>query len=328
MTIYADQNADNWSDSLDSLLFAYRTSYCASTGFSPFELLFGRKPVLPAQLAYDLNPHQLDEEKSRNISVSSSMVKAMRFANQQQSKIAAANKARRDVGRVDVAFHSGDMVWKYDKAYAAGDGTSKLQYRFSGPYVVRRRSSWSPNLYHITHISKRVSTTCNVDLLVLVKNDCEDIGPPLGAPQSFPHEGFLHLGDMVAIIRPTTFNTLGKVPFLLGRISSIHQEGKLTVWWYGNDSNNIRGAIKPGWVAGPNTINRYFGTRRCPRHYRLCSEFTGTAIHRYAIIGNPFKLTTSGMVPRATLTEISRDTRVPWSLPERDLVMCMAIQRR
>jgi hypothetical protein len=79
--------------------------------FSPFELLFGRKPVLPAQLAYDLNPVNWTKKNQENISVSSSMVKAMRFANRQQSKIAAANMARRDVGRADVSFHCGDMAW-------------------------------------------------------------------------------------------------------------------------------------------------------------------------------------------------------------------------
>ncbi|PIK52465.1 putative gypsy retrotransposon integrase-like protein 1-like [Apostichopus japonicus] len=43
-------NQDEWSDILDSVLFAYRTSRHASTGYSPFYLLYGRQPRLPVEL--------------------------------------------------------------------------------------------------------------------------------------------------------------------------------------------------------------------------------------------------------------------------------------
>lgn len=43
-------NKDEWADILDSVLFAYRTSRHASTGYSPFFLLYGRHPRLPVEL--------------------------------------------------------------------------------------------------------------------------------------------------------------------------------------------------------------------------------------------------------------------------------------
>ena len=175
LTIYCDGHSDNWSEYVPSILFAYRTSFCAATGYSPFELLFGRKPILPASLAYDLNPNQIKEETRRHINVSSAMRDAYEVARDQQNKIADTNKRMRDANRQWVEFQEGDMVWKYEHT---GDTTSpdaekstssKLRYRFSGPYAVQKQSALSPNLYHITHVQYRTTKMCNVDLLVPVK---------------------------------------------------------------------------------------------------------------------------------------------------------------
>ena len=43
-------NQDEWADILQSVLLAYRTSKHASTGFSPFYLLYNRHPKLPVEL--------------------------------------------------------------------------------------------------------------------------------------------------------------------------------------------------------------------------------------------------------------------------------------
>jgi hypothetical protein len=37
---------DRWHEMLTAIIFAYRTSIQSSTGYSPFELLYGRKPSL------------------------------------------------------------------------------------------------------------------------------------------------------------------------------------------------------------------------------------------------------------------------------------------
>ncbi|XP_078250271.1 uncharacterized protein LOC144589471 [Pogona vitticeps] len=47
---YLAENPNNWDQKLQSLLFAYRSVPQASTGFSPFELLFGRKVKGPLDL--------------------------------------------------------------------------------------------------------------------------------------------------------------------------------------------------------------------------------------------------------------------------------------
>jgi hypothetical protein len=53
---FVSNNQDDWDELLDPLCFAYNTSVHATTGFTPFELTFGRKPRLPIDLFY----HALD----------------------------------------------------------------------------------------------------------------------------------------------------------------------------------------------------------------------------------------------------------------------------
>lgn len=47
LAAYVENDATQWDEVLPFVTFAYNTSKQASTGFSPFEALFGRAPVLP-----------------------------------------------------------------------------------------------------------------------------------------------------------------------------------------------------------------------------------------------------------------------------------------
>ena len=51
---FCHDSKTNWDDHLDTCTFAYNTSKHDSTKYCPFELIFGRKPVLPVELAHAL----------------------------------------------------------------------------------------------------------------------------------------------------------------------------------------------------------------------------------------------------------------------------------
>ena len=53
---YIQENKTSWDEFLDTCIFAYNTAEHESTKFSPFELMFGRKPVLPV----DIEKSELD----------------------------------------------------------------------------------------------------------------------------------------------------------------------------------------------------------------------------------------------------------------------------
>jgi len=47
---YIEQRKEQWEDYLDTCVFSYNTSKQDSTKYSPFELMFARKPVLPIDI--------------------------------------------------------------------------------------------------------------------------------------------------------------------------------------------------------------------------------------------------------------------------------------
>ena len=47
---YAHEKKEDWDMYLDSCVFTYNTSKHASSLYTPFEVMFGRKAVLPVQL--------------------------------------------------------------------------------------------------------------------------------------------------------------------------------------------------------------------------------------------------------------------------------------
>lgn len=55
---YIDHKKEKWEDFLDTCVYGYNTSKQESSQYSPFELMFARKPVLPV----DVNTEQKDPD--------------------------------------------------------------------------------------------------------------------------------------------------------------------------------------------------------------------------------------------------------------------------
>ena len=49
---YVSNRVDDWDLRLDPVLFAYNTSKHESTGFTPYELVFGKLPRIPLELEF------------------------------------------------------------------------------------------------------------------------------------------------------------------------------------------------------------------------------------------------------------------------------------
>ena len=125
-----DDRRVEWDSVLSAILFAYRSTPHTSTGFSPYELLFGRPPVLPGHLIIAdilrsrqpgldipaLRRHLLRqwEEANRNLDVARQRQKEYydRFTNERR-------------------FQVNDLVWVRVPPRA-----SKLLPRYCGPYII------------------------------------------------------------------------------------------------------------------------------------------------------------------------------------------------
>jgi transposase InsO family protein len=345
LTMFVNSQKTDWSDYVDSLLFAYRTSFCSSTGYTPFEMLFGRKARMPLDIFYDFEHGQVERERARGISVSESMRTAYSYARERQERAAALNKRYRDKKRSAVFFKDGDLVWRYDRN-CDKQGPQKLQFRFSGPHVIVKASGKSSNLYVISDCKTRETRLCNVDELVPAHHDCSDLGLPLGwragqrkgRPGTFsppvdpslvdpgvsqPGEDAsaspaLKLGDMVALqVEP---DELEKIPFAVGEVISLEGH-RLTVWWYGNSHGNVLGAWRPGYVQSSDN-RRYYDDRKLhPSHSRYTSAMTETALTRDHVIGTPFELNRRNALPMHVLKAVTDHPDVCWSLPRHELDM-------
>lgn len=50
---YTSERKEQWDTFLDTCVFAYNTAKHESSSYSPFELMFGRKAILPIDIEFE-----------------------------------------------------------------------------------------------------------------------------------------------------------------------------------------------------------------------------------------------------------------------------------
>lgn len=101
-----------WKEHVKPLVHAYNCTRNEVTGFTPYELMFGRTPRLPVDLAFDL---PLCNAKHKNHSqyvksLKSRLEGSLKIASTNASKSADRNKARFDNRVIPSALEPGDRV--------------------------------------------------------------------------------------------------------------------------------------------------------------------------------------------------------------------------
>jgi hypothetical protein len=324
--MFVNTKKRNWDEYIDSVLFAYRTSVHASTGFTPFELVFGRQAHMPPGLLYELESDMVAKELGKDIHVSDSMNLAYKLVRKNQAKIFAANKARRDKPRKDISFAVGEMVMKFDKTVDKAEqkarGTSKFQYRFSHPLRVMKRDPRNDNLYFVVCPVTGKEDHVNVNKLVPVLVDIGDLGQPLGA-RSMPTEEStkpyvqapIKEGDMVALLVAPDQPTL---PFSVGKVTKIGINGEIVLQWYGTYAKNIMTCVWRKGFYQATTDNKiyYANTKSHTKHKPFTSECLLNKLTIDEHVLGSFHLTDEGRVPLSFLKRISESDRIEWQLPE------------
>jgi len=147
---FVNENQNDWDVHIKSILFAYRTSKNDSTKFTPFELMFGRAPVLPIEMAIKSKPSSTDsdslsgtdedassdfDEKVRIMMHVRDQVKAQ--AMQNINKAQERQKKSYDAKHQPLKFKEGDVVLLRNMRNEARKG-GKLQQPWSGPYTISK----------------------------------------------------------------------------------------------------------------------------------------------------------------------------------------------
>jgi len=95
-TLSEEQKSD-WKSNITSLVHAYNSTTHDSTGYSPFYLMYGRKPRLPIDVLFQLgSPHEDTDYVTYISKLKERLIYAYELASQNMEKSAKSNKRRYD----------------------------------------------------------------------------------------------------------------------------------------------------------------------------------------------------------------------------------------
>lgn len=135
----------NWKESLNKLTFAYNSTRCEVTGFSPFYLLFGRSPRLPVDLLFGLtaaegtNNHKEYVKRWRQ-----GMQEAFEIAKENSKKTAERNKRNHEGKVKSSVLHPGDRVLVRNLTPRGGTGKLRNHWEDEIHTVIRRVGEEGP----------------------------------------------------------------------------------------------------------------------------------------------------------------------------------------
>jgi hypothetical protein len=137
LTMYVNATHTNWDVHLQSSVSAYNTSIQASTGYSPYEVLFGRRPVVLADVV--LSNTRVDAQKPVAEYVKDLRINMLDTHKKIQVKLAqsqARQKAFYDrFSTASAVFVVGDLVRLVNERSVPGQSKS-FRERALGPFEV------------------------------------------------------------------------------------------------------------------------------------------------------------------------------------------------
>ncbi|CAA7026137.1 unnamed protein product [Microthlaspi erraticum] len=153
------KNLKSWDECLPHIEFAYNHAVHSASKFSPFEIVYGFKPISPL----DLMPLPLSERLSTDGKHKAETVR--KIHEQARRNIEAKTKQyaqQANKGRKEMIFEVGDKVWIHlRKERFPAERKSKLMPRIDGPFEITRRIN--NNSYQIDLQGKyNISSSFNV----------------------------------------------------------------------------------------------------------------------------------------------------------------------
>lgn len=132
---FVNQKKESWADYVETCVYAYNTSKHESSKFTPFEVMFGRKAVLPVDVAGKVGipdpPDDADYECMMDANVKRlELVKKNILAAQQKQKQIYDRKHS-----IPETFAVGSTVLRKDFTRKKRKG-GKLDYKWLGPYRI------------------------------------------------------------------------------------------------------------------------------------------------------------------------------------------------
>ena len=135
LSLYTSSAQDDWDEYLSHVTFAYNTSRQETTKLSPFELLYNRKAMLPTEIELT------GGFKTNTVSdIAHRWLEAQEIARKNTENRQKKDKIRYDAKHREVNYNVGDKV-KLRMFIRQVGKSDKLQPKYYGPYVVKRKLS-------------------------------------------------------------------------------------------------------------------------------------------------------------------------------------------
>ena len=135
LAMTAERKPFEWEDHLQRVCFAYNTSVHATTGYTPFLLMFGRQAQLPLDLMTGTGGSEDRSygEHAQNLkeSLQDTYDTVRNTAGMQQQR----QKDLYDKLAHGKPYNIGDYVWLHSPVMPRG-GSRKLHHPWTGPYKV------------------------------------------------------------------------------------------------------------------------------------------------------------------------------------------------
>lgn len=335
LTILGNRFKDDWDARLPVTLSAYRVSVHATTGYSPFQAVFGRDP----RLGIDLSLPDVAPDLGRQPQTIGGYVERTASALQRthteirdrQSRVQEASRLRRMGQYREVLFKVGDLVMASSPTAEPLPNrvtpTRKLLDRNIGPLeIVRVVSKGSSRKYVVRDpTSGKEFRPFRPSRLALYTPWTPD-----GTPSVPPRQGFtaterrqlnkesdgdarprpVQPGDLVLFPRQMNDGSHG---YGVGRAVAPDLSGGWDLQWYGNAAERLDGVYRPCWFL-PSGLWYSAGRPTHPGHAMVMTSDTNSGPlteDMFAAVG--FSLTMGNRLPAAVRRSMESHPAFKWS---------------
>lgn len=129
LSMYCNQDPDNWDIFIPHMLLSYRNTLHETTKYSPYSLLFGRAPTLPIDLQTQRYQERYKTADEYAKKLEQIMKKGARAAIQNSCQAQPPNV------QTNITFKKGDLVYVRN-LYIKPGTTKKLTNMWQGPYEI------------------------------------------------------------------------------------------------------------------------------------------------------------------------------------------------
>lgn len=135
-SIICKGDGSTWAKYINEIEYALNTRISSVTKHSPYELVYGRLPPDPVYTEVAGEAEQQGREGDQVQTLTERIRVLQKLAHENQIQAAKTQKSYHDACAQAHEFRKGDKVYYYKPSSTERGVTSKLAYRWKGPYVI------------------------------------------------------------------------------------------------------------------------------------------------------------------------------------------------